>query len=337
MNRITVYEYCITMIGSPFVHARELWTGEILLGLPGVLASDKLCAVNVHKSALAEGEKFSKFKVIDTWEGAWLTILTTRRLPSGDIWEDNDSPTPSGGFAVKPRPLGSHVVEIIWWTYAGGAIREAINDFNNIPNFQQSAINCETNADTHTFGRALQEASDLNAWFNAVSPIEPRLRARTASFCMERSGHFDAFDQGLIFFLPNMSWLQPPGYVHQIISTTWEPNGLAFTANPPLGTGLSLSSQISQDGNRIVVRIVNLTPAIVSLSLNFENFSPSANANLWTLTAQSLSDANTPGNPSKISPVHSSQAWRNGEAIMVQQNSYTVIQFIAGIGTIRQL
>jgi hypothetical protein len=38
-----------------------------------------------------------------------------------------------------------------------------------------------------------------------------RLKFRTASFCTERSGHYDAFDQGIAFFLPNMTWLQPPG------------------------------------------------------------------------------------------------------------------------------
>ena len=44
-------------------------------------------------------------------------------------------------------------------------------------------------------GRALGEASDLNEFFSALPPLVDRLVARTASFCNERSGHFDGFDQ----------------------------------------------------------------------------------------------------------------------------------------------
>ena len=47
--------------------------------------------------------------------------------------------------------------------------------------------------------RALSEGSDFNQFFNTYLPSTtgdslPRLKARTASFCTERSGHFDAFD-----------------------------------------------------------------------------------------------------------------------------------------------
>ena len=68
------------------------------------------------------------------------------------------------------------------------------------------AVNCETNAGTHDLRRALREAQDLNQFF---SVFEPRMKARTASFCMERSGHFDGFDQGAAFvtslsFIPQL-------------------------------------------------------------------------------------------------------------------------------------
>ena len=60
-----------------------------------------------------------------------------------------------------------------------------------------------------------------------------RLKFRTASFCTERSGHFDGFDQGVSFFLPNMTWLQPPGYVHQMIKDSWQPNVPVVSMDPP--------------------------------------------------------------------------------------------------------
>ena len=75
------------------------------------------------------------------------------------------------------------------------------------------AVNAETNDGSHTMLRAAKEAADLNAWFNCDEASGgtgfcQRLKFRTASFCNERSGHFDAFDQGISFFLPNMTWIQ---------------------------------------------------------------------------------------------------------------------------------
>ena len=33
-------------------------------------------------------------------------------------------------------------------------------------------------------------------------------------------------DQGLIFFLPNATWLQPPAWAHAMITETWQPHAL---------------------------------------------------------------------------------------------------------------
>jgi len=93
-----------------------------------------------------------------------------------------------------------------------------------------AAVNFETNAATHDHARALNEASDLNDFFNAGNP---RMLARTASFCHGRSGHYDMFDQAISFFLPNMTWLQPPGHVHAMITESWMPHVLNTTLNAP--------------------------------------------------------------------------------------------------------
>jgi len=206
----------------------------------------------------------------------------------------------------------------------GGAIEVGINDFNRMPNFLQSAINCETNAETHNHRRALQEAADLNEWFNLDQALSSRFKARTASFCNERSGHFDGFDQGISFFLPNMTWLQPPGYVHQMISKTWLPRGIGFDAT--LASGQSISSQISADGKTLVVRFVN-QDAAGKISITIDgSFKALNSVTVWTLVG-ALMDANTPGNPTKISPMQTTQNFVNGQVFSILPNSYTIIQF----------
>ena len=156
---------------------------------------------------------------------------------------------------------------------AGGGVDAARDIFAKT---NLSAVNLETNAATHTHARALQEAADLNAFFEAEAEVQRRLLARTASFCLSRSGHFDAFDQGIAFFLPNMSWLQPPGHVHAMVHATWQPEAVGVAvaqAGAVGGPGLvSTSAQRSADRRSVVVRVVSsgstpVTPPGVNASL----------------------------------------------------------------------
>ena len=156
---------------------------------------------------------------------------------------------------------------------AGGGIDAARSIFGRVP---FSAVNLETNAGTHTHERALQEAADLNAFFSAPVEIQSRLLVRTASFCTERSGHLDAFDQVISFFLPNASWLQPPGHVHAMIARTVQDNARNVTVSSSSSSSssspsssssggewteangpLSVSAQSSDEDDAFVVRIVN--------------------------------------------------------------------------------
>ena len=84
---------------------------------------------------------------------------------------------------------------------------------------RQSWTNLETNAGTHDMLRALNEAMDLNAFFSLTSPQREHVLVRTASFCMERSGHFEdgmLNDQGLSFFLPGQVPLLHIEHVHRV-------------------------------------------------------------------------------------------------------------------------
>jgi|EP01046_Picozoa_sp_COSAG06_P017124 hypothetical protein len=94
----------------------------------------------------------------------------------------------------------------------------------------RAVMNCETNVGDHTFNRALLEGWDLNTFFNEKSS---KLKGRTASFCMERSGFSEggANDQGLLMFLPNQTWGQPGFYTHQMVAATWQPNALSWSTD----------------------------------------------------------------------------------------------------------
>lgn len=226
---------------------------------------------------------------------------------------------------------------------AGGGVDAALKTFEAHADFQQSAVNQETNAGTHTQERALQEAADLNAFFNANATLQRRILGRTASFCFSRSGHFDAFDQGLANFLPNMTWLQPPGHVHAMIHETWQPNALGLavgdggaTAALP-GTITSASAQRSDDGRTVVVRVVNQFAApigpngTVSLALNVSlgGRTSCATCAVSTLSADDTAAANPSWAPDLVAPVAGACTVAGGNRALVAllPFSFTVLTF----------
>ena len=74
-------------------------------------------------------------------------------------------------------------------------------------------------------------------------------------------------EQGLIFFLPNMTWGQPPYYTHQMIASTWQKNAVQVSAkNGADGIAITqaISAAVSDDSTQLVVRVVNMSGAQVS-------------------------------------------------------------------------
>ena len=88
------------------------------------------------------------------------------------------------------------------------------------------------------------------------------------------------FFQGLASFLPNTTYLQPPGWVHHLINVTWQPLGLTTTWITPSGIAqptdaygsrwnntYSASAARSADGRTMVVRLTSWSAAPISVEL----------------------------------------------------------------------
>jgi hypothetical protein len=239
---------------------------------------------------------------------------------------------------------------------AGGGVEFAQQTLGLLPNFPQTAVNFETNANISTHLRAVQEAADLNDWFTTDGSFSSRLLARTASFCTERSGHFDNFDQGLVFFLPNMTWMQPPAWVHVMVNQSWAPNAAALTTNssshalpdaniraflktvnglPASAKGLShmlqdqplsFSAQVSDDKSMVVVRVTNLSPNPLPVLLQIKGITVKPVVQVSALTHADPSAVNTPSSPDLITPSTTSQTLNAGDSYSVPGFSY--VQFV---------
>ena len=239
----------------------------------------------------------------------------------------------------------------------GGAVAsaEALFSSRNLTQagLEIGAANAETNANAHAFVRAMTEAADLNSWFNAeiaAAASKRRLHFRAASFCTASSNDFDNWDQGLSFFLPNSTWLQPPGFVHSMIARTWQPNALRVDVpSPPSGGvwGSQLrqsgnasdhsvcSAQKSDDNKTIVLRFVNtryaagpLAPAM-ALTVHLTGAMADAvfsSATMWTLSSTDPQAVNTAGQPRRVAPVSSALAsFGDGSVLKIPSNSYAIV------------
>lgn len=234
---------------------------------------------------------------------------------------------PTDAAVISSLGLGPNVAED-FHVGGGGGLERAFDLFTNNPDQTMGGCNAETNAGIHTMQRALMEADDLLDWLSCSADLCKRLWFRTASFCTERSGHFDAFDQGITFFLPNMTWIQPPGFVHQMISSTWQPNSVNVIS-PCTGTQCRASAELANDKQTLVVRHVNHGSAQQQVEVNLQGFLPASQVKVLQIFSEDVDDANPPGNPTKISPTSTTQSLPPEAVFTVPGNSFTVFVFSA--------
>ena len=200
-------------------------------------------------------------------------------------------------------------------THTGGAVDGSRQLFANQSSWNEGSCNLETNAGTHDMSRALMEGADLNDFFGhgfiPAASGEPsgRIKARTASFCTERSGWNEggANDQGLAFYLPNGTWLQPPGMVHKMFSQDWLPGALAVSRSGG-AAALSVSAQLAADRSQLRLLVVNNRSTAAKTTVTIQGWQPAGTALVTTLQAPSLDAANPPFS-TRISPSSGAQPW----------------------------
>lgn len=253
------------------------------------------------------------------------------------LFPDNSGINSTDAASAAALGLGSRLVVDIHTSSTGGVSGfHGMLQSNNTGAHGWSAINLETNCGDHTFRRALTEAADLNQFANEGSV---RLQGRAGSFCMERSGYNEAGanDQGIVFFLPNMTWGLPPFYARKMIADTWQPAAVSVTsdagpspciAGHPQNCECRYSAQMSADAKTLVVRYVNDGPA-QALALNIKGFTPAPTAKLWVMQSDDLAAVNTPAEPTKVVFETSTVPTASLAALMVKTQSFIIVELTA--------
>ena len=184
----------------------------------------------------------------------------------------------------------------------------------------------EFNAGHHAQRRALANAL-------AIGRIERdgRIPIATSANGLQPDGqNNNGWDQGLLFFNPSKTWLQPPGYVTQMIAQSRLPlNVPAEVTGSPL---LDVTAERSPDGKMLVLRIVNIGDAPVPATVILDGFATTeSSAKVITLAAP-LSATNTADQPDAVVPKETQLPLKHGEPLSCTfpPYSFTVVLLPSG-------
>jgi hypothetical protein len=132
---------------------------------------------------------------------------------------------------------------------------------------QHKVLVFELNANNHAQQRALANALAINA-----IQRDGRLPITCSANCLQPDGQNDnSWDQGLLFLNPSQVWLQPPGYVAQMISQNSQP--LVVESKSPV-PDLDVTATKSEDGKTLVLQVVNVSENPLTLPLKISGFTP---------------------------------------------------------------
>jgi len=189
------------------------------------------------------------------------------------VWDD--------GPAIDPSLTGMFSYDNALAQIAGGA--------------NYKVVVFELNANHHDQGRALGNALAINA-----AERDGRLPIVTSANCLQPDGENDnGWDQGLLFLNPSQVWLQPPGYVTQMYSDNYQPQEIWSSVADP-NNDLDVTAERSQDGSRLVLKVVNLNSISESAAINLFDFVPTNSLATVQALSAGLSSVNTAQAPLSV-------------------------------------
>jgi alpha-L-arabinofuranosidase len=183
----------------------------------------------------------------------------------------------------------------------------------------------ELNSNIHSQQRALA---------NAVAIGTAQRNGKLAVVCSANALQVDKqndndWNQGLLFFNSSQVWLQPPGYVTQMIGRGYLPHCVRAEVKSPADC-LDVTATTGNNGKLLQLQVVNLKPTPVKTQITAAGFMPEKPMAIAETLAADLNVANTAESPNRIVP--KTTQWEHqlpsGHAMFTfQGNSFTILRF----------
>jgi hypothetical protein len=265
----------------------------------------------VYERAIRDPMKFDGAASRITSLAAHEQILKLAKEHSAEVWFDVHIDTEGPNASPSARNLFSYVDAID--KLADGA--------------KHQVVVFELNANNHEQRRALANAAALGAIMR-----DGRIPVALSANCLQPDGQNDnGWNQGLLFLNPSKVWLQPPGYVTQMMARNYLPR--IVDAKVEGGDGkVSVTATRSEDGKELVLQVVNLDSRARTSVIRVEGFTPSKEVAEVMELAGPLDGRNTAQEPQRITS--KPKQWRyeikEGAArYTFAPQSFTIIRFSA--------
>ena len=155
----------------------------------------------------------------------------------------------------------------------------------------------EYNANNHDMRRALGNALATNR-----IERDGRLPIVTSANGLQPDKQNDnGWDQGLLFLNPSKVWLQPPGYVTQMLSRDYLPQLVKCEVTDAKGE-LDATAKRSEDGATLVLQVVNVGDRPIATTIQIAGFSAGDSVAQVTELSGRLDAVNSADNPDAIVP-----------------------------------
>jgi hypothetical protein len=183
----------------------------------------------------------------------------------------------------------------------------------------------ELNAGNHAQKRALANALTLNA-----VQRDGRIPIVTSANGLQPDGQNDnGWDQGLLFLNPAGVWLQPPGYVTQMLSRNYLPQLVECRLTGAAGQ-LDATARRSDDGRTLVLQVVNASQQALAAQIQLAGFAPGKPVAQVLELSGPLEAVNPADKPHAVTPRQSS--WKHGARggstdYAFPPRSFTVLRF----------
>ena len=208
-------------------------------------------------------------------------ILSLAREQNRDVWFDVHLGTEGPGPSASLKALPSFIDALA--QQSGGA--------------KHKVVVFEYNANNHAVRRALGNALATNA-----IERDGRLPMVTSANCLQPDRQNDnGWNQGLLFLNPAQVWLQPPGYVTQMLSRNYLPQVVQCAVTNDQGK-LDVVAKRDDDGKTLVLRVVNLGDQAVTPTIQIGGFVPRKALAQVTTLAGPLAAVNTADQPDAVRP-----------------------------------
>ncbi len=193
------------------------------------------------------------------------------------------------------------------------------------PGARYKVVIFELNAGNHAVKRGLSNALAI-----AMAERDGRFPIVTSANGLQPDGQNDnGWNQGLLFLNPSQVWLQPPGYVTQMISRNYLPMRIAseVTGQPNV---LSVVATRSNAGKTVVLQVVNPGSEPVTARIRLQGGSSRQPGAQVTELTGPLDAVNTANRPDAVMPQRS--VWKpepgaDSPSFTFAPHSFTVMRF----------